>query len=104
MVAARRSISSRRGGGVVLRYVGLRAVDARGRVLRAWLDLSGGRLLVRVDARGARYPVRIDPLLQQGFVQQGAKLVGTGVGRPLRAGLQRGAVVRRGHRARRRSL
>ena len=61
------------GGGVVLRYVGLRAIDARGRVLRAWLDASGGRLLVRVDARGARYPLRIDP-----FVQQGAKLVGTG--------------------------
>jgi hypothetical protein len=61
------------GGGVVLRYVGLRAIDARGRVLHAWLDATGGRLLVRVDARGARYPLRIDPL-----VQQGAKLVGTG--------------------------
>jgi hypothetical protein len=61
------------GGGVVLRYVGLGASDAGGRVLHAWLDATGGRLLVRVDARGARYPVRIDP-----FVQQGAKLVGTG--------------------------
>ena len=61
------------GGGVVLRYVGLRAIDARGRVLHAWLDATGGGLLVRVDARGARYPLRIDP-----FVQQGAKLVGTG--------------------------
>ena len=61
------------GAGVVLRYVGLRAVDARGRVLRAWLDSSAGRLLVRVDARGARYPLRIDP-----FVQQGSTLVGTG--------------------------
>jgi hypothetical protein len=61
------------GGGVVLRYVGLRATDGRGRVLDAWLDPTGGRLLVRVDARGARYPLRIDP-----FVQQGRKLVGTG--------------------------
>ncbi len=61
------------GGGVVLRYVGLRAVDARGRVLHAWLSVTGGRLLVRVAARGARYPLEIDP-----FVQQGAKLVGTG--------------------------
>ena len=61
------------GGGVVLRYVGLRASDARRRVLRAWLAATGGRLLVRVDARGARYPLRIDP-----FVQQGATLVGTG--------------------------
>jgi hypothetical protein len=63
------------GGGVVLRYTGLRATDARGRVLHAWLDASGGGLLVRVDARGARYPLRIDP-----FVQQGRKLVGTGAG------------------------
>jgi trimeric autotransporter adhesin len=62
-----------RGGRVVLRYVGLRAVDARGRVLHAWLAVTGGGLLVRVDARGARYPLRIDP-----FVQQGSKLVGTG--------------------------
>ena len=61
------------GGGVVLRYVGLRAIDARGRVLHAWLDATGGGLLVRVDARGARYPLRIDP-----FVQQGSTLVGTG--------------------------
>ena len=60
-------------GGVVFRYVGLRAVDARGRVLRAWLAVTGGRLLVHVDARDARYPLRIDP-----FVQQGVKLVGTG--------------------------
>ena len=37
------------------------------------LTRRGGRLLVRVDARGARYPLRIDP-----FVQQGPKLVGTG--------------------------
>ena len=87
------------GGRVVLRYMGLRALDARGRVLRAWLDASGGRLLVRVDARGARYPLRIDP-----FIQQGAKLVGTGaVGDP-QPGRQRGAVGRREHRARRRPL
>lgn len=38
-----------------------------------WLDATAGGLLVRVDAHGARYPLRIDP-----FVQQGAKLVGTG--------------------------
>ncbi|HEY2594610.1 MAG TPA: hypothetical protein VGK33_11980 [Chloroflexota bacterium] len=61
------------GGRVALRYVGLSASDARGRLLHAWLEASGSRLLVRVDARGARYPLRIDP-----FVQQGAKLVGTG--------------------------
>jgi hypothetical protein len=48
-----------------LRYAGLRAIDARGRSLSAWLQLRGGRVLVRVDDRGARYPVRVDPFVQQ---------------------------------------
>jgi hypothetical protein len=51
-------------GGTSLTYRGLVASDARGRGLRAWLSLSGGRVLVHVDARGALYPVRIDPLIQ----------------------------------------
>ncbi len=53
-------------GGHVLDYRGLAATDARGRALHAWLVARGGRLLVHVDARGARYPVSIDPLIQQG--------------------------------------
>ncbi len=57
------------GGRVVLRYAGLEAFDARGRALRAWLAQGGGRLLIRIDDRGARYPLRIDP-----FVQEGSKL------------------------------
>jgi hypothetical protein len=48
-----------------LRYAGLQAVDARGHSLRAWLQVHHGRLLVRVDDRGARYPVRIDPFVEQ---------------------------------------
>jgi hypothetical protein len=48
-----------------LRYAGLHASDARGRPLRAWLQLRDGRVLVRVDDRGARYPVRVDPFVQQ---------------------------------------
>ena len=55
-----------RSGQVALRYGGLVARDARGRRLHAWLSLSGRRLLVRVADRGARYPLRIDPLIQQG--------------------------------------
>ena len=47
-----------------LRYTGLSAVDARGRTLRAWLDLRGDRLTLSVDDRGARYPVRVDPYIQ----------------------------------------
>src|SRR5262249_22154639 len=64
-----------RSGAPALRYSGLTATDARGRVLHSWLELRAGRLLVRVDAGGARYPLRIDP-----FVQQGSKLVGSGGG------------------------
>jgi hypothetical protein len=54
------------GGGVVLRYAGLSVSDALGRALPARLDLAGDRLLIRVNGRGAVYPVRIDPLVQQG--------------------------------------
>jgi FG-GAP repeat len=48
-----------------LRYTGLRATDARGRSLRAWLQVRDGRILVRVADRGARYPLRIDPFVEQ---------------------------------------
>ena len=60
------SITLSRAGGPSLRYSGLSATDARGRVLHSWLSLQAGRLLLRVDARGARYPLRIDPFIQQG--------------------------------------
>jgi RHS repeat-associated protein len=49
-----------------LRYDGLAANDGTGRTLHSWLELHGRQLLLRVDARGARYPLRIDPLVQQG--------------------------------------
>jgi FG-GAP repeat len=48
-----------------LRYAGLRATDARGRSVRAWLQVRDGHILVRVADRGARYPLRIDPTVQQ---------------------------------------
>jgi hypothetical protein len=59
-----RSVTLSRDGRRVLDYGGLSATDARGRPLRSWLALSGGRLLLRVDAAQARYPVRIDPLIE----------------------------------------
>ena len=61
------------GAGAQLRYGGLWSVDARGRPLRSSLSVRGHRLMISVDDRGARYPLRIDP-----FVQQGSKLVGSG--------------------------
>ena len=75
--ARARQIGSRlefvaRSGRVALRYAGLSAIDANGRQLQAALALRGDRLLVRVSDRGARYPLRIDPL-----IQQGSKLTGT---------------------------
>src|SRR5438132_4026179 len=60
-------------GGRSLRYGGLRVSDARGRTLRSWLELRPGGVLLRANARGARYPLRIDP-----FIQQGEKLTGAG--------------------------
>jgi hypothetical protein len=59
-------------GGARLRYGDLLASDARGRALRSWLQLRAGTVQLRVDTRGACYPLRIDPL-----VQEGGKLVGT---------------------------
>ena len=56
--------------GAGLRYGGLVATDGRGARLPARLAVSGGEVRIRVDDRGARYPLRIDP-----FVQQGSKLV-----------------------------
>jgi len=61
------------GRGATLRYGNLHATDARGRVLRSWLQPVDGHLLIRVADRGATYPLRIDPL-----IQQGEKLTGTG--------------------------
>ncbi len=55
-----------RGGHVGLRYGGLQARDAAGRRLAATMSLRHGRLVIAVNDRGARYPVTIDPLVQQG--------------------------------------
>src|ERR1019366_10197558 len=49
------------GGGVGLRYTGLRVVDARGRTLRSLLQLARGRILIRVSDRGPADPVGARP-------------------------------------------
>jgi len=48
-----------------LRYVGLTARDSRGQELRAWMELRGAELLLKVDDTRARYPITIDPWVQQ---------------------------------------
>jgi hypothetical protein len=59
-------------GGASLAYRGLTASDARGRALPAWLQLRGRQLLLHINAAGARYPLTVDPFIQQ------AKLTGSG--------------------------
>jgi hypothetical protein len=71
-------------GGAMLRYGDLLSTDASGRSLRTWLALKGGHLLIEVDATHARYPLRIDPLVQAGTKltageEEGAGLFGTSV-------------------------
>ena len=63
------ALTLRHAGGPSLSYSGLTATDRRGTVFHSWLALQHGQLLLRVDTHGARYPLRIDP-----FVQQGEKL------------------------------
>lgn len=48
-----------------MRYGGLVARDAAGRRLPANFGLRGGRLLLRIDDRGASYPITIDPFIQE---------------------------------------
>lgn len=62
--AADGAISYQDGAGrTVLHYAGLTAVDARGRTIPAHLAVARGRVVLRVDDAGARYPLSIDPLL-----------------------------------------
>ena len=53
-------------GDIAARYGGLTAVDATGRHLPSALSVKDGRVLISVNDRGARYPLTIDPLVQQG--------------------------------------
>jgi hypothetical protein len=66
------------GGPVVARYGGLYALDAAARPLPAWIVLAGRTLLLRIDDSGARYPLTVDPFLQQGGKLTGSGEVGTG--------------------------
>jgi hypothetical protein len=67
------SVTFLRNGKSALRYTGLSVTDATGRRLPSSLALSGRELSIRMQSSGARFPLKIDP-----FVQDGAKLVPTG--------------------------
>ena len=53
------------GGKALLRYDDLSVSDASGRSLPAHMTVAHGRIIIGVDARGARYPLTVDPLLNQ---------------------------------------
>lgn len=67
-------------GEIAARYGGLTAVDATGRHLSSALSVDGGRVVISVNDSGARYPITIDPLLQQGskLVPNNLKTMGSG--------------------------
>ncbi|HNC97731.1 MAG TPA: integrin alpha, partial [Myxococcota bacterium] len=48
---------------VLAYYRELRAWDAEGRPLAAWMEAGEGELRLRIEDRGARYPIAIDPVL-----------------------------------------
>jgi hypothetical protein len=66
------ALTVRARGGSTLRYGNLLALDATGRALPSRMTLDGRELRIMLDARGARYPLRIDPLVQQGRRLTGA--------------------------------
>ena len=53
------------GGRQDLRYAGLTATDADGKSLPTILSVRGNDLLLQVSAGNARYPIVIDPFIQQ---------------------------------------
>jgi hypothetical protein len=59
--------------GLSLRYGDLFASDASHRSLPSSIQLRDNQVLLRVDTRGAHYPLRIDPLIQQGEKLTGGK-------------------------------
>lgn len=71
-----------RSGRIAVRYGALEARDASGIRLPARFELHAGRLTVRVNDRRARYPVRIDP-----FVEQGSPLTAADANNPTNLGL-----------------
>ena len=74
--AAADAVFTSAAGRVVLRYGGLSVSDATGRALPAWLTLAGGRLLLTINDRGARYPLRVDPLIEQQKIPAPSDVIG----------------------------
>jgi len=52
-----------------IKYSGLAAWDAAGRTLPAQMEVEGSLVTLKVNDRGARYPVTIDPIVQQAYLK-----------------------------------
>ena len=68
------------GDRVALRYGGLHVVDAGGRALPAWMTLRGLTVALHVRTAGARFPLRLDPIVQQGVLLAADGQSGDGLG------------------------
>jgi hypothetical protein len=73
LVVHSRSGSSGSGSSGSFTYSDLRATDADGAPLRSWLTAGERTIFVHVATGGARYPISIDP-----YIQQGGKLTANG--------------------------
>jgi hypothetical protein len=62
-------------GAPALRYAGLKVTDALGQELDARFTAEPGGLRLEVDEHNARYPITIDPIVQQAYLKPAA--VGT---------------------------
>jgi hypothetical protein len=71
-----RAVVVTRRRGASLRVQDLLATDASGRDLGARFELRRGVLLIRIPTAGARYPLRVDPLVQQGSKLTGGEAAG----------------------------
>ncbi|MGA3027311.1 MAG: FG-GAP repeat protein [Bryobacteraceae bacterium] len=69
------------GKGVVLRYAGLKALDAGGHTLASRLEVRGREIRLIVQDHGAQYPLVVDPLWteQQELTASGSALFGISV-------------------------
>ena len=56
-------------GRTAVTYSGLKAWDADGRALDARMEAAGGGLRLELKAGGARYPLTIDPIVQQAYLK-----------------------------------
>ena len=62
-------------GAMVLTYAGLTVFDADGRELEAGFVRAGATLVLAVEEEGARYPLTIDPIVQQAYLKASTRTV-----------------------------